>query len=54
MRDVQVVLDENYINYMFFSMFYDDKPFSLTETLLQYVPETFIGAGAAIKAVMNT
>lgn len=34
MRDVQVVLDENYINYMLFSMFYDDKPFSLTETLL--------------------
>ena len=54
MRNVQVVLDENYINYMLFSMFYDEKPFSLTETLLKYIPDTFIGAGAAIKALMNT
>lgn len=29
-RDVQVVIDENQINYHLFSMFYADKPFSLT------------------------
>lgn len=25
MRDVQVVLDENYINYIFFNLFYREK-----------------------------
>merc|ERR1719183_2629247 len=31
MRDVQVVIDENYVNYHLFTAFYADKPFSLTE-----------------------
>lgn len=30
MRDVQVIIDENYLNYHFFTMFYDEKAFSMT------------------------
>lgn len=35
-------------------MFYDEKAFSLTEMLLKYIPDSFLGAGAAIKILMNT
>jgi len=54
MRDVQVIIDENYLNYHLFTLFYDDKAFSLSEMLLKYIPDTFLGAGAAIKILMNT
>lgn len=53
-KDIQVVLDENYINYVLFTLLYEDKPISVTDLLLDRLPETFMGAGAAIKAVMNT
>jgi hypothetical protein len=42
------------LNYHLFTLFYDDKPFSLTELLLKYIPDSFLGAGAAIKVFMNT
>ena len=49
-----MTLDENYLNYMLFTMFYDDKPFSLTEKIIEALPESFQMAGTAIKALMNT
>lgn len=52
-RDVQVVIDENYVNYALFSMFYADKPFSVTEKLLEMIPEWLEPAAFLIKAVMN-
>lgn len=53
-RDVQIVLDENYINYYLFSLFYADKPISLSEVIIGFIPDTFGAAGSAIKAIMNT
>jgi len=52
-RDVQVVIDENQINYYLFSMFYADKPFSLTEKLLEMMPEWMEPGAFLIHAVMN-
>lgn len=54
LRDIQVTFDENYINYVLFTLLYEDKPFSLTEVMLDKLPDSFMGAGAAIKAIMNT
>lgn len=51
---MQVAIDENYANYLLFSLFHREKPFSVTELMLDAVPDTFMGAGAAIKAVMNS
>ena len=28
-RDVQIVFDENYLNYLFFSLFYKENPISM-------------------------
>ena len=33
MKDVQMVVDENYINYMLFNLFETDKQYSITEWL---------------------
>jgi len=52
-RDVQVVIDENQINYYLFTLFYADKPFSLTERLLEMIPEWLEPAAFMVKAVMN-
>lgn len=54
MRDVQVVIDENYVNYQLFQLFYQKTVYSLTETLIEYMPEDFLGGGAVIRAIMNT
>ena len=35
-------------------MFYADKPISLSELLVGFIPDTFGAAGTAVKAVMNT
>lgn len=53
-RDVQIVLDENYINNYLFRLFYADKPISLSEIIVGFIPETFGAAGTAVRAVMNT
>jgi len=52
-RDVQVVIDENQINYYLFSMFHADKPFSLTEKLLEMMPEWMEPTAFMTHAVMN-
>jgi hypothetical protein len=54
MRDIQVVLDENYINYFLYDLFHKNKNFSLAETLFSWMPEEFMGGGAVIKALLNT
>ena len=55
MRDVQITLDENYINYLLFSLFHNESTFSLSEILLSFIPENLAtGAGTAVKAIMNT
>ena len=54
MRDLQVVIDENYINYMLFQLFYTKKAYSLTDTLVAYMPEEWLMGGAALKAIMST
>ena len=54
LRDVQVTVDENYINHLLFQMFYKQKTYSATEALISILPDNFIGGTAAVKAVMNT
>jgi hypothetical protein len=51
---VQVALDENVLNYVLLTMFYDEKPFSLTKKLADSMPPSLEGAGAAMRALMNT
>jgi hypothetical protein len=46
-------LDENNINYYLFSLFYADKPISLSEVIIGFIPDTFGAAGTAVKAIMN-
>ena len=43
MRDVQKIIDENYLNYLLFGLFYGDKPFSLSEKLFSILPDALIG-----------
>lgn len=52
-KDVQIAIDENYINYYLYSLIYADKPFSLTEKLLEMIPEWLEPAAFLVKAVMN-
>ena len=54
LRDVQVAVDENYLNHMLFQMFYKEQSYSATEALISILPENFIGGSAGVKAVMNT
>lgn len=53
-KDVQVVIDENYMNYIMFSNFYSDDMFSINELLLNMFPDEFTGASYAVQAIMNT
>lgn len=43
LRDVQQVVGENYLNYYLLTMFYREKPYSLTETLFQIMPDDIAG-----------
>ena len=54
LRDVQVTVDENYVNLMLFQMFYKQKTYSLTEAIISILPDNFVGGSAGVKAVMNT
>lgn len=38
-RDVQVVFDENQINHFLYTMLYAEKPFSLSDVLVSFLPE---------------
>ena len=54
LRDVQQVVGENYFNYFLFTMFYRDKPYSLSEALFSALPDDMIGGQALISMLMNT
>lgn len=47
MRDVQIVIDENYVNDYFLNLFHSSEVISLTETLSGYLPRKGITGSAA-------
>jgi hypothetical protein len=47
-------MDENYINYLFFNLFYREKQFSLTEVLFQFMPEDMVLGSSMVRLLMNT
>ena len=53
MRDVQVLIDENYLNYLLFNLFYNGKTYSISELLFRQMPDSFVGGGLALRALMN-
>lgn len=40
-RDVQVVFDENQINHFLYTLLYAEKPFSLSDVIVSFLPEQF-------------
>lgn len=52
-RDVQVAFDENQINHFLYTMFYADKPFSLAEVIIGFLPEQFAIGGPILKQIFN-
>jgi hypothetical protein len=38
-RDVQVVFDENQINHFLYTMLYAEKPFSLSDLIVSFLPD---------------
>lgn len=54
MRDVQQVIDENYVNYLLFSLFYKSGAFSLSEYLFNQLPENNPTVALLLKLAMNT
>lgn len=54
MRDVQVVIDENYLNYLLYNLYHRDRVFSIAEKLFDWMPENAMGGGTAIRALMST
>ena len=53
-RDVQMLIDENYLNSILFVLFENNKMFSLTETLLDIMPESLPGSTTLIRALMSS
>jgi hypothetical protein len=52
---VQVTFDENQLNYILFTMFYDDKPFSLKKKLIDSMPKDLHqGVAMMLKTMMHT
>lgn len=49
-----MLIDENYINSLLFAQFYNDKVFSLTETLLDLMPDNLTGGTFFIRALMSS
>ena len=53
MKDVQMLVDENYLNYLLFNMFETEKEFSLTESLFSMWPEDWMGGPTVIRGLMS-
>ena len=52
---MQVTFDENQLNYILFTMFYDDKPFSLKKKLIDSMPKDLHqGVAMMLKTMMHT
>ena len=54
MKDTQIVVDENYYNWQFFTLFSDNNLFSLTEELFNNWPEVIPGGAQIIRVLMST
>ena len=54
MKDVQLVIDENYINYILLDFFFGTETISLLERMISWWPEGLYGGTVAIKGLMNT
>eukprot|EP00356_Strombidium_inclinatum_P013346 CAMPEP_0170482128 /NCGR_PEP_ID=MMETSP0208-20121228/2281_1 /TAXON_ID=197538 /ORGANISM="Strombidium inclinatum, Strain S3" /LENGTH=692 /DNA_ID=CAMNT_0010754929 /DNA_START=16 /DNA_END=2091 /DNA_ORIENTATION=- len=52
-RDVQVAIDENYLNSALFNLFYNQKSYSASEMLIDLIPENFLG-GLGAMPIVNT
>lgn len=52
-RDVQIVTDENYLNYWFFNIFETKELFSLTEAMFAWWPEGYMGGPTMIRGIMS-
>lgn len=53
-KDVQVVIDENQVNYHLYTLFQAEKPFSLADLLVSVVPQEFAMMKPMLKQMMNT
>lgn len=53
MKDIQMLVDENYLNYLLFNMFETEKEFSLTEQLFAMWPEDWMGGPTVIRGLMS-
>lgn len=53
MKDMQMVVDENYLNYMLFNLFETEKQYSLTEFLFSMWPDEYMGGPQAIRGIMS-
>ena len=54
MRDVQVVIDENYLNYLLYNLYHRDKVFSVAAKLFDWLPEGFVGGAALLRGLLST
>lgn len=52
-RDVQMVYDENYLNWWLFQVATGERQFSVAEQLLDYWPESWPGAPQAVRVLMS-
>ena len=52
-KDIQVVIDENYINLFMLNTFHNAHMYSLTEHLIKMWPDEFMGGAGFIKSLMS-
>merc|ERR1712159_759429 len=53
-KDVQQIIDENYINYWLYTLFEKEQNFSVSETLFSLWPEDWLGGPALpLRTIMN-
>jgi hypothetical protein len=48
------VIDENYMNYALLHDFLNSETFSLTESLISWWPENFLGGATMIRPIMSS
>ena len=46
---MQLLVDENQINYFLYLLFYAEKPFSLAQLMVSQIPPQYLVAGPIIK-----
>jgi len=53
MKDIQAVIDENYFNYAILHDFLIAESFSITEELVKWWPDDWMGGSAVIRPLMS-